>query len=204
MSRRAVPTIAAALAAAAFLAACGGGSSGPGVAGAGSAKTAAKSSPGATKRSALSYAKCMRSHGVKDFPDPNSKGQIELSAGPGSDLAPDSTVFKKADAACKSLMPASPQSPAQQRKDYAQAVKFASCIRAHGVQNFADPQPPGSGPVTGSSKGKPNASNGGASVHSNDNVNPDSPIFKKAEQACKSLMPGGSQLSRHIDNGSGS
>ena len=52
----------------------------------------------------LAFAKCMRSHGVKDFPDP-SNGGLRLSAHPGSDLAPDNPTFKKAQQACGKYMP---------------------------------------------------------------------------------------------------
>jgi len=45
----------------------------------------------------------MRDHGIKDFPDPNPQGGIQISAAPGSDLMPDSPLFKAADKACASL-----------------------------------------------------------------------------------------------------
>ena len=181
--------VAAGLIASVALAACGGGSGGgPGVASAGSSTTAGKAGA-APKKSALAYSRCMRSHGVPDFPDPNSKGEITLEASPGSgsDLQPDAPQFKRADQACKALMPGPPGSPAQQRKDFAQALKFAKCMRAHGLRKFPDPQPPGSGPQSASKNGK-----------SGDlGFAPDSPQFKKAQQACQSLAPGGGQLSTH-------
>jgi hypothetical protein len=189
--RRATSAAAALIATALLVVACGGGSGGPGVAGAGSATTPTGST-GAKKRSALAYSRCMRSHGVHDFPDPDSKGQIQLSAGPGSDLGPDSPVFKTADQACKALMPEPPGSPAQQRKNFAQALKFAKCMRSHGLQNFPDPQPPGSGPQTQSQKGSPGKDQG---------PSPDSAQFKTAMQACKGLMPGGGGLSMHTGPG---
>jgi hypothetical protein len=192
--RRAGSRAAALIATALLVAACGGGSGGPGVAGAGSPSTTTGTSGagGSKKKSALAYSKCMRSHGVHDFPDPNSTGEIAVSGGPGSDLGPDSPVFRRADQACKSLMPAPPGSPAQQRKDFAQALKFAKCMRTHGVQNFADPQPPGSGPQTQSQKGSAGKDTG---------ANPDSSQFKAAMQACKDLMPGGGGLSVHSAGG---
>jgi hypothetical protein len=53
------------------------------------------------------YAQCMRAHGIPDFPDPDSNGWIDVTAGPGSDLDPQSQAFQKARSACHSLLPAS-------------------------------------------------------------------------------------------------
>jgi hypothetical protein len=122
----------------------------------------------------------MRSHGIGDFPDPNAQGQLQLSAGPGSDLQPNSPQFQAADKACRSLLPA-PPSRAQQRKDFAQALKFSKCMRSHGIP-MPDPQPPGSGPQTQSRS---------AAATGAENIDPTSPQFKTAQQACASLLPKG-------------
>jgi hypothetical protein len=180
--RRAGPTAAGLLASVLLVAACGGGSTGPGVAGAGSSKPGAKSANGSAERSALAYSKCMRAHGLPDFPDPNSKGEIQLDAGPGSDLGPDSPQFNKAQHACRSLEPVAP--PAQQRRNYEQALKFAKCMRSHGVP-LADPKPPSSGPQTQSHSGS------GQSNGNSPGVDPNSPQFQRAQQACRSLQPSG-------------
>jgi hypothetical protein len=55
-----------------------------------------------------------------------------------------------------------------------QALKFADCIRAHGVPSFPDPSG-GSGGVNLSGAG----------------INPQSPAFKSARKACAPLAPGG-------------
>jgi len=62
---------------------------------------------------ALKFSKCMRSHGVADFPDPSfssSGGGIRISirAGPGSDLSPNSPTFQAAQTACQKLLPGRP------------------------------------------------------------------------------------------------
>jgi hypothetical protein len=56
---------------------------------------------------ALSYAACVRSHGVPDFPDPkvSSNGGIEIGPGPNSNLNPDSPQLKAAENACRHLLP---------------------------------------------------------------------------------------------------
>jgi hypothetical protein len=53
-------------------------------------------------------------------------------------------------------------------------IKFADCMRAHGVPNFPDP---GSG--------------GGIQLNSGSGVNPQSPAFQSAQNACQKLLPGG-------------
>jgi hypothetical protein len=86
-----------------------GGNGGPRVASlsAGSGSASHKAASG--KANALNYARCMRSHGVTKFPDPQSNGQLRIAAGPGTGLDPNSSVFKAAQAACKSLEPRPPE-----------------------------------------------------------------------------------------------
>jgi hypothetical protein len=59
---------------------------------------------------------------------------------------------------------------------YAQAVKFASCIRSHGVPNFPDP-------VAG----------GGFQFPTGAGFSPGAPAFAAAQQDCHSLLPHGGQ-----------
>jgi subtilase family serine protease len=89
---------------------CGGGSSGQAVTGQGSTKTAAGSSgtqivSKATEFSqALAFAKCMRSHGEPNFPDPTRKGgSVREKLTPGVD--PNSPQSTAAMNACKHLLP---------------------------------------------------------------------------------------------------
>jgi hypothetical protein len=49
----------------------------------------------------LKYAQCMRAHGISDFPDPNSQGQIQIQAKPGSDLDPNNPRYQSANKACQ-------------------------------------------------------------------------------------------------------
>ena len=62
---------------------------------------------------ALSYSKCMRAHGLSDFPDPQfgSGGRVSISIhskGGSSDLDPNSPTFQKAQHECGSLLPGRP------------------------------------------------------------------------------------------------
>jgi hypothetical protein len=48
----------------------------------------------------LTYARCMRGHGVLDFPDPTSAGVVHLGAG----VNPNSPQFLTAQRTCQSLV----------------------------------------------------------------------------------------------------
>ena len=57
---------------------------------------------------ALKFSKCMRSHGIADFPDPQT-GQsgavgIRINGGAGSDLNPNNPRFQAAQAACQKIL----------------------------------------------------------------------------------------------------
>jgi hypothetical protein len=91
---------------------------------------------------AVKFAQCMRKNGVKGFPDPDSSGRLTLDGVVnGSSLDPDSAAWKKAITACRDLQPAgfagTTRTPEQQQG----ALKFAQCIREHGVTDFPDPDP---------------------------------------------------------------
>jgi hypothetical protein len=51
----------------------------------------------------LNYSKCMRQHGISDYPDP-SNGSLRVGASPGSDLDPDNPQFQRANNACKQFL----------------------------------------------------------------------------------------------------
>lgn len=169
-----------------FVAGCGNASNNPGVANlestatkaAGSSDTSATpSAPAITQANALAYAQCMRSHGIPDFPDPNSRGGFAIQAHPGSDLDKNNPTFQAASNACESLRPV--PSAAQQQQMHDQMLKYSQCMRAHGIADFPDP----------SATGDINISGGQGS--SSSDLNPNNPTFQAAQSACQSLMPGG-------------
>jgi hypothetical protein len=130
----AIITIGAAAGALALVAAgCGGGSS-PGVA------SIASSTNAATTQSGLvAYSRCMRSHGMPNFPDPDSRGTLpSLQA-----LGVSKPTWARGDIACKHLLPnggGEPQETAQQTRTRLMAgLSFARCMRGHGVTRFPDP-----------------------------------------------------------------
>jgi len=189
--RRAGPLTAAltiGLMAIAPLAAACGGQSGPGVAGAGPGGSGA--SPGSSGHgSTLAYSRCMRSHGITSFPDPDSNGTLALDAGPGTGIDPNSPQYKAADRACKPLLPV--PDARQAARNRPALLRYAKCMRAHGVTDFPDPKP-GGGIQIQSSPGS--------------DLDQNSPVYKAADRACKhytSGLGGGEQSLNSSGSGGG-
>jgi hypothetical protein len=172
-----------------LLAGCGGTSS-PGVARTGStaSSTGRAAAPMGGPKSAVAYAKCIRSHGVPGFPDPGSNGRFSL----GSSIDPSSPQFQAAQKACQSLLPTGGSSLATQAasgsispEKQRQLLQFARCMRAHGVPNFPDPTSQG--------------------IALSPSVDPKSPQFQAATQACRQLFPalgqGGTQTTAASSGG---
>jgi len=152
LARRAGP-LAAVIAASAMvmLAGCGASSPSTSTGGGGSNSSAAAGgdssavtppNSNSVAADAVKFARCIRSHGVSDFPDPPSSGQLTI---PPDDR--NTPAFERAQKACQSLMPggAGGAGPNGQKSDMtrAQALRLARCIRAHGVPNFPDPNASG-------------------------------------------------------------
>ncbi len=139
------------MAVAALLAGCGGGgaSSDTGVAhlattvastGTGGASTGATagSESGSPESQELAFAKCMRVHGVPNFPDPSPGGGFEIRKGSGDE--PSSPAFQRARAECKGVLPPGPGSgPPPSAQTLARFLRIAQCMRAHGAPRFPDP-----------------------------------------------------------------
>jgi hypothetical protein len=122
-----VAALVAALAAPALLtAACGGSASTAGSSGAGHGVLA----------EALAFARCMRSHGAPNYPDPNSSGVFLVNPSNHARFdAPQSTR-----AACAHLLPnkGQPLTPAQQEQQQNQALAFVACMHRHGFPQLPD------------------------------------------------------------------
>ena len=100
--------------------------------------TASSADTGANKAAtdqdkAVKFAECIRGHGVPHFPDPNAKGEFIF----GIDVSP--AVWQKAVDACKDLEPPGALSGKRSPKQQSAALRFAACIRKHGVKDFPDP-----------------------------------------------------------------
>ncbi len=125
---------------------------------------------------AVKFSKCMRSHGVPNFPDPTSGGDLNLG---GTGINPQSPSFQGAQKACAKFQPGGagvfPKTSAAQTR---QAVRFAQCMRAHGEPNFPDPalkRPSGAASVL--------VLRGMVFAFSSP-VDPQTPAFRHATSAC--------------------
>ncbi|MFT3864133.1 MAG: hypothetical protein QM729_07670 [Solirubrobacterales bacterium] len=156
----------AVVAAGTLLTACGGSSSPSG--------STTSAADGAFK-----FSKCMREHGVKNFPDP----EVSASGATRIQFKAEGTSSKTLEAAqeaCRHFQEEGAQkqelSPQQQVEQEEQVDKFAKCMREHGIE--VETSTAGGGAkvsVGGGGQGGPN---------------PESPAFQKAQEACQSLMPG--------------
>lgn len=144
---RAAGTAAATVAATvlALLTVACGGSNSPGAAGGGSPSNPASAS-------AVAYSACVRSHGVPNYPDPSSDGN--LPKGSAQAFGVSNSQYQAAQLACRHLLPNSdtrfPASLTQcletgdcphtlVQRALTEGLRFARCMRDHGVPNWPDP-----------------------------------------------------------------
>jgi hypothetical protein len=166
--------ISGAFAIGALLSGCGSSSS---------AASSLQSGVASARTQFLGYAACMRSRGLAGYPDPqvsSSGNHVQVRISPGN-LNPDSPAFKSADRACHHLLPNGGKqlgaggSGAQQQ---AQDVRFADCMRSHGVPSFPDPDHDGvfTLPAT---------------------INEHAPSFVRATDACQRVQPTSLSIDQH-------
>jgi len=136
-ARAAAAIIATASLAAPAAAAWGSGPS-PSVAGVSSNARRGAQSPPTNVENALAYSRCMRSHGVPNFPDPNSSGQIPKV----SQQELNRPQFREAEKACQNLLPAGTDdmfAPGEVQQLLIGMLRFSQCMRSHDVPNWPDP-----------------------------------------------------------------
>jgi hypothetical protein len=130
------------------------------------------------------YSACMRSHGVPNFPDPDSDGRLKITSdvsknGQKTGVDVNSPRFKTARRACQKLLPNGGRPPAAQRAEEQQTtLKFAQCMRSHGVPNFPDPK-----------------AGGELKLDTSAGVDPNTPQFQAAQKTCHKLDPSGPIIS---------
>jgi len=146
----------------------------------GSSPSSTQSAAGAAANSttAVAYAQCVRAHGIPDFPDPDSSGDIPKDA--ILQLKVSQSLLESATGACANLNPHQPPSAAQERQQMAAYVTFAQCMRSHGLPKFPDP-------TTDSGRAEFVIS------VSQDGFDPHSPQVLAKARACQHVLPG-SQL----------
>jgi hypothetical protein len=148
-----------------LLAAACGGSHDPGVAAVGTTahETTTSSSTAASSRegAALAFSRCMRAHGVPDFPDPDAQGSFPLFSTGVSKV-----TSVAANDVCRHLLPSGGTGTPQQRQQkLAFALNVARCLRKHGYPTFPDPSASGQTIPPG--------------------INTQSPQFQTAETRCE-------------------
>lgn len=127
---------------------------------------------------AIAFARCMRTHGVPNFPDPTGGGGIQIP----NDVNPFSPAFKAAQTACAKLMPGgAPRAGSPSEQDKLQMLHVSECMRAHGLNNFPDPTftPPVN--ITNYSIA---IGRGGVFILVPKSINPTTALFQQAAQAC--------------------
>lgn len=132
-----------------------------------------------SKPNPAAFSACMRKNGVPNFPDPDSQGRLFVRIDRNGGISPTSAAFRKAQQACQKLAPnGGNRGAALGKEGQEQMLRFAACMRSHGVPKFPDPQFSADGGVT--MKIGPGA-----------DVDLSSPQFRAAQDACRRLVPGG-------------
>ena len=160
------------VACAAALAACGSS---------GKPASSASAQTGSKRDFGLTFARCMRAHGV-NVPDP-SGGANGIQIPVGTDTQ--SPAFKAARAACfKDLPGGGPGSGPPSAQARAQLLNISQCMRAHGISDFPDPA---SGPPPDPSSHAYSSvmGDGGYYLAIPMSINTQSPAFKTAATACR-------------------
>ena len=168
-----------------LVAGCGGGAGSPAVAHLGSTSTSTSSEGGSAALTPqqeiaidVAYAACLNRHGVQV--SALRTGGLAWYARPGLP-GPGSPQDAAAERDCKSLLPKGGlplrPTPAQNARAIAQLLRYAVCIRAHGVPNFPDP------------------TSAGLRISPSSGIDLNSPQFLAAQKSCQSqslnLTPGG-------------
>jgi hypothetical protein len=158
-----------------LVAGCGGGSGSPSVAHLGSTTPSASSGGGSAALTPqqevaidVAYAGCLTRHGVEV--SAMSTGGLVWAARPGLP-GPRSAQDAPAERDCKSFLPKGGlplrPTPAQSARAIAQLLRYAECIRAHGVPNFPDP------------------TSEGLRISPSSGIDLNSPQFLAAQKSCK-------------------
>jgi hypothetical protein len=140
----------------------------------GNSPTIAGSSPTKSAQT-LAFAKCMRAHGVSNFPDPgasisgpyNSIGGMIIP----TTINMQSPAFQRAMGSCRGLVSATLSAqgkPPVTATMKASLIAHAQCMRAHGVPGYQDPTFPASGGIAVTDAG----------------TDPQSPAYKQAQAVC--------------------
>ena len=143
-------------------------------------------SPAASARQngGLAFSGCMRSHGVSQFPDPDSSGAIPKIT--MQQLGVSSSRFQAAQSGCAHLLRSTNTQVQQTRNGM---LDFARCLRSHGVRNWPDPTTDSTGQAV-------------FDLHAR--INPDTPQMDAKSGRCSHLLrPAPGQNGTVLCNGIG-
>ena len=195
--RSALLTLAALLALAAFVAACSATPSSSGVISLATPSpsndaSAAPSESVDPEVAIADFEACMKEHGVDvqiaiageagggpstgEFRAPANAGEAQPNGAKPGD-GPDLKAMEEADQACRHLLPSGMMGDPNATMDPEMAdqlLDFAKCMRDHGI-DFPDPQFEG----------------GGVRVQMGEAIDPTSPAFQDAQEACGDQLPDG-------------
>ena len=134
----------------------------------------------------------MRAHGIPNYPDPSS-----VSDGIDStQLGVSDATYESARTTCNQMYPQphanAGLTTAQQQHVLGELLNVAKCMRSHGVPSFPDPN--SATTIWGSG--------GGQIFTLPSGIDPSSPQFTSALNACKSLMPGSGAIRGNKGGGS--
>lgn len=95
---------------------------------------------------AYAFSRCMRSHGLPNFPDPKvstspGHASVGIAVNPSETSSP---KFNSAQKACQGILPAPNSHSAQHEGPSKQVLlAFAQCMRSKGIHGFPDPDAQG-------------------------------------------------------------
>jgi hypothetical protein len=146
------------------------------VAGCGGGSPTSAASAATTQNGALAYSRCVRSHGVPRFPDPNNNEVIPKQTPP--QLGVSGFQLQAAQRACTRLLPRrmrAGEAQVENPQRFTSLLAFARCMRHHGIPNFPDPT--GGGQIT-------------HEMLANAQINPRQPVVLQTADACASVTHG--------------
>ncbi len=164
----------------ALLAACGGSPSSPNAGG-------PANSPSTNSQKAIAFSRCVRAHGVPNWPDPASGGGIPKET--AQQLGVSNSQLQAALNTCQHLLPNTgnvDDNPAALHQWWSQMLRFAQCMHSRGVPNWPDPSPYPPDPV------RPTFNLHAAGIGFHQGTQPgnivDSPQIQAKVQQCESVL----------------
>jgi hypothetical protein len=130
----------------------------------------------------IAFSKCMRAHGITNFPDPSGGGGLHL----GNNIDTQAPVFRTAQTACSKLLPGGgPGNHKPSATQIADAAATAECMRKHGVSGYPDPIVSSEPPTDLNQALYSQISDqDGIIIAIPKSINPQSPVFQKAAKTC--------------------